>query len=95
MHYAGILAEQRHDQKLAGIPVDESHEHNWTTMVQSIQKHIKSLNWGYKSDLIKLKIKYFNSYATFQDAHTIHLDDGKTQSTVTADKIVIAVGGRP
>jgi thioredoxin reductase (NADPH) len=64
-------------------------------MVASVQKHIKSLNWGYKSDLIKLKIKYFNSYATFQDAHTIHLDNGKTKETVTADKIVIAVGGRP
>ena len=64
-------------------------------MVQSVQKHIKSLNWGYKADLIKLKIKYFNSYATFQDDHTIHLDNGKTQETVTADKIIIAVGGRP
>lgn len=60
-----------------------------------MQKHIKSLNWGYKADLIKLKIKYFNSYATFLDEHTIHLDNGKTQETVTADKIVIATGGRP
>lgn len=60
-----------------------------------MQKHIKSLNWGYKADLIKLKIKYFNSYATFLDEHTIHLDNGKTQDTVTADKIVIATGGRP
>ncbi len=64
-------------------------------MVGSVQKHIKSLNWGYKADLIKLKIKYFNFYATFVDEHTIHLDNGKTTQTVTADKIVIAVGGRP
>jgi pyruvate/2-oxoglutarate dehydrogenase complex dihydrolipoamide dehydrogenase (E3) component len=79
MHYAGILSEAREDQELAGIPVDkEKYSHNWAKMVQSVQKHIKSLNWGYKSDLIKLKVKYFNSYATFQDAHTIHLDNGKT-----------------
>ena len=52
-------------------------------------------DWGYKADLLKLKIKYFNHYATFKDQHTIHLDNGKTQETVTADKIVIAVGGRP
>lgn len=94
MHYAGILAESRHDQQLAGIPTATG-EHQWETMVGNVQKHIKTLNWGYKADLIKLKIKYFNFYATFQDAHTIHLDNGKTQDTVTADKIVIAVGGRP
>jgi thioredoxin reductase (NADPH) len=46
-------------------------------MVTSVQKHIKSLNWGYKSDMIKLKVKYFNSYASFEDDHTILLDDGK------------------
>jgi len=58
--------------------------------------HIKGLNWGYKSDLLKLKVKYFNAYASFKDAHTIIVDNrkGKVQE-VTADKIVIAVGGRP
>lgn len=95
MHYAGILSEQREDQEFAGLVVDKKAPHNWQKMVQSVQKHIKSLNWGYKADLIKLKIKYFNFYATFLDPHTIHLDNGKTQETVTADKIIIAVGGRP
>ena len=60
-----------------------------------MQKHIKSLNWGYKSDMISLKVKYFNHYATFIDDHTLLLDNGKTQEKVTADKIIIAVGGRP
>jgi pyruvate/2-oxoglutarate dehydrogenase complex dihydrolipoamide dehydrogenase (E3) component len=65
-------------------------------MVGSVQKHIKSLNWGYKSDLIGLKVKYYNAYAIFADPHTLLLDNGKGgQETVTADKIVIAVGGRP
>ena len=46
--------------------------------------------------MIKLKAKYYNSYATFVDAHTLKLDNGKGKiETVTADKIVIAVGGRP
>lgn len=35
-------------------------------------------------------------YASFLDPHTIHLVDAKgKEETVTADKIVIAVGGRP
>lgn len=37
MHYAGILAESRHDQKLAGIPVaDQTQQHNWELMVQNV-----------------------------------------------------------
>jgi thioredoxin reductase (NADPH) len=65
-------------------------------MVKQVQMHIKGLNWGYKSDMIKLKVKYFNAYATFADAHTIQLDNGKGGiEKVTAEKIVIAVGGRP
>jgi len=46
--------------------------------------------------MIKLKVKYFNSYARFTDAHTISLDNGKGKvESITADKIVIATGGRP
>lgn len=45
---------------------------------------------------MKMKCKYYNSYATFGDAHTILLDNGKgKKEQVTADKIIIAVGGRP
>lgn len=42
-----------------------------------------------------MKIKYFNSYASFIDAHTILLDNGTKQETVTAQTIIIATGGRP
>lgn len=46
---------------------------------------------------MKLKVKYFNKYATFENDHTIKLEDGKGGEPVmvTAEKIVIAVGGRP
>jgi pyruvate/2-oxoglutarate dehydrogenase complex dihydrolipoamide dehydrogenase (E3) component len=46
--------------------------------------------------MIKLKVKYFNAFASFKDAHTVQLDDGKGGiTTTTAEKIIIAVGGRP
>jgi len=73
-------------------------QHDWGKMVGNVQMHIKGLNWGYKADLMKMKIKYFNKYAQFEDAHTIKLTDpikGGDPVMVTADKIVIAVGGRP
>jgi pyruvate/2-oxoglutarate dehydrogenase complex dihydrolipoamide dehydrogenase (E3) component len=96
MHYAAVLAEARKDQELSGFTQDYTQEHNWPKMVKQVQMHIKGLNWGYKSDMIKLKVKYFNSYATFVDAHTIKVDNGKGGvETVTAEKIVIATGGRP
>ena len=96
MHYAAVLAEARKDQELSGWSPDMSQTHNWEKMVKQVQMHIKGLNWGYKSDMIKLKVKYFNAYATFADAHTIQLDNGKGGiEKVTAEKIIIAVGGRP
>ena len=73
-----------------------SQEHNWGEMISNVQNHIKGLNWGYKSEMIKAKVKYFNAYAEFVDAHTIKTDNGKGKvEQITADKIVIATGGRP
>jgi len=94
MHQASLLNESKEDMKSAGVSVSEE-PHNWNTMVTTVTKHIKTLNWGYKTELIKAGAKYFNMYAKMVDAHTIHLDDGKKQVTVTADKVVIACGGRP
>jgi len=71
-------------------------KHDWGKMVNNVQMHIKGLNFGYKSELMKTNVKFFNSYAKFTDAHTISLDNGKGKvEQVTAEKICIAVGGRP
>ena len=46
--------------------------------------------------MIRMKIKYYNSHASFIDPHTILLENAKgVKEQVTADKIIIAVGGRP
>jgi len=96
MHYAALLSEARVDQEKSGWAPDLKAAFGWETMVGAVQMHIKGLNWGYKADLMKLKVKYYNSYASFVDPHTIKLDNGKGKvEQVTADKIVIAVGGRP
>jgi len=54
MHYAATLADARKDQELSGWTQDYEQKHNWTKMVKQVQMHIKGLNWGYKSDMIKL-----------------------------------------
>jgi len=96
MHYAGILSEARTDMEQMGWTIDHDQRPDWTKMVKHINSHIRSLNWGFKAELMKAKAKYFNEYASFVDAHTLELKkaNGDTQR-VTADKIVIACGGRP
>jgi len=96
MHYAAILSEARPDQEASGWNPDLSAKHDWEKMVSNVQMHIKGLNFGFKADLMKIGAKYYNSYAKFVDAHTLSLDNGKGKvETVTADKICVAVGGRP
>jgi len=95
MHYAAVLAEARRDMEAQGWAVDTAEKPNWTKMVTTIQSHIKSLNWGYKADLMKAKAKYFNKFASFVDPHTIKLVSDSGEEQVTANKIVVAVGGRP
>ena len=77
MHYAAMLSEARIDQEKSGWAPDLKAEHSWETLVGSVQMHVKGLNWGYKADMMKLKVKYFNAYATFVDPHTVKLDNGK------------------
>ena len=61
---------------MAGIKVDKESKHSWETMVQNVQKHVKSLNWGYKVEMMKLEVKYYNAFASFVDRHTIKLKMG-------------------
>jgi len=95
MHQAGILGEAFSDAKEFGWKV-KSDGHDWGKMVASIQDHIGSLNFGYRTTLRDKNVEYINAYGSFVDPHTITATkkNGKVQ-TITADKFVIAVGGRP
>ncbi len=66
---------------------------DWPAMVQAVQDHIGSLNWGYRVALRDKGVKYLNEYATFVDAHTIKTRNKKgKESTVTAKSFIIATG---
>ena len=43
----------------------------WSELVQGVQDHIGSLNWGYRVQLRDKKVTYVNSYGKFVDKHTI------------------------
>lgn len=70
--------------------------HSWEAMKDRIQDHIKSINFGYRVQLREEKITYLNKLGRFVGPHELECTDakGKTQ-VITANKFVIAVGGRP
>ena len=43
----------------------------WNELVQAVQDHIGSLNWGYRVQLRDMNVTYVNSLGKFVDDHTI------------------------
>ncbi|MEH2407097.1 glutathione-disulfide reductase [Nostoc sp.] len=64
---------------------------DWTLFIKSVHQHIDKINQSYFQQLHKAGIELISQHATFIDTHTINIDGRK----VTADKILIAVGGQP
>ena len=96
MHQAAQLGEAMKDAKEYGWDIPEVPKHKWEEMVNAVQVHIKSLNFGYRAELMSESVKYFNAYATFKDAHTVLAVDKKgKETTITADQFILAMGGRP
>lgn len=95
MHYAALLGESYEDHQETGWTHDKP-KHDWSKMITQINNHIRSINWGYKTDLRQRDITFYEKFATFVNPHTVCLTDkkGKTE-TVTSKHFVIAVGGRP
>ncbi|KAG2431917.1 hypothetical protein HYH02_013136 [Chlamydomonas schloesseri] len=96
MHNAGLLGEGFSDARGYGWVLPEKIEMNWEELVTGVQNHIGSLNWGYRVSLREASVKYLNAKGSFVDAHTVEaVERNGTKHTLTAERIVIAVGGRP
>jgi len=94
MHIGALYRETQGDAH--GLGWETKTAHSWEDMITKVNNYIKSLNWGAKTDLSGKKVKYYNSFATFVDAHTLELEDKKgKKDKVTAKNILIACGGRP
>ncbi len=69
----------------------ENSSFNWTKMINAVNNEVDRLNGIYQRMLDNSNVKVYRGYGTFIDSHTIEIGDQK----VTADKILIAVGGKP
>ena len=64
---------------------------DWATLRDNKNAEIKRLNGIYKNILDKSGVEIISGYARFEDQKTLDIDGQK----VTADKFLIAVGGKP
>ncbi|NXI71406.1 TRXR2 reductase, partial [Anseranas semipalmata] len=96
MHQAALLGTALKDAQHYGWNIAHPVHHTWSVMAQAVQNYVKSLNWGHRVQLQDKKVKYFNMKGSFSDPHTIRgLTKGGKETILTAEKIVIATGGRP
>ncbi len=71
MHFAATTGDTFPDAREAGWKLPEKVTHDWAVMKEHVSNHIGSLNWGYKSQLASLGVKYYKNQASFLDPHTI------------------------
>ena len=66
-------------------------EFDWKTMITAVNNEVDRLNGIYQRMLDKSGVKVYEGRGRFVDSHTIAIGEEK----VTAEKILIAVGGKP
>ncbi|WP_299485195.1 glutathione-disulfide reductase [Acaryochloris sp. IP29b_bin.137] len=64
---------------------------DWLKMITAVNDEVTRLNGIYQRMLDNSKVEVYQGRAALVDAHTVAIGDQK----VTADKILIAVGGKP
>ncbi|MGK7945390.1 MAG: glutathione-disulfide reductase [Microcystaceae cyanobacterium] len=90
MVYASHFPDQFEEAQGYGWSAVES-TLDWSKMITSVNNEVERLNGIYLKMLNNSKVELFRAYGKFLDPHTIEVGDQK----VTAEKILIAVGGYP
>lgn len=90
--YASRFSEEFADAPGFGWTIPSASSFSWPSLIEAKDKEIARLEAAYRNNLEKAKVEIFHERAEFQDAHTLKLTSGRT---VTAEKILIATGGRP
>lgn len=97
MLYASQFPDLFEDAQAYGwSPVQSSLD--WEKMITAVNNDVNRLNGIYQKMLDNSKVEVLQGHGKFVDAHTIVIGDasgGLRQRQVTADKVLIAVGGHP
>jgi glutathione reductase (NADPH) len=90
MMYASRFPEQFQAATGYGWSQTDS-KFDWPTLINAVEKELKRLNGIYDGMLERSNVQVLPHYASFIDSHTLDVGGEK----VTAEKILIAVGGKP
>ncbi|MDB9311481.1 glutathione-disulfide reductase [Spirulina sp. CS-785/01] len=90
MVYSSRFPDLFEESQAYGWSPVESH-FDWKTFMPAVNNEVKRLNGIYQRMLDKSQVEILPHYAKFVDSHTLEVGDRK----VTAEKILIAVGGKP
>jgi glutathione reductase (NADPH) len=85
-HFPGLIEDSRG----YGWTVQPG-EFDWPTLMNAVNGEVGRLNGIYQRMLDNSKVELLPHYAKFVDSHTLEVGDQK----VTAERILIAVGGTP
>ncbi|KAI3317525.1 putative glutathione protein [Xylariaceae sp. AK1471] len=93
---AAAIAEAIHESKAYGFHVQETAPFDWATFKEKRDAYVKRLNGIYERNLKNDKVEYVHGRAKLLSKNDVEIteDDG-TKSTVRANRILVAVGGRP
>jgi glutathione reductase (NADPH) len=89
-HCAAHYAESFHEARGFGWTTSDI-QFNWLTLVQNVQMEISRLNSVYAGLLQQAGVTVMTGNGQLQDAHTVRVGD----RSVTAERILLAVGGAP
>jgi len=90
MWFAAAAADNIHHASDYGFDITLK-QFDWAVLKQRRDAYIKRLNGIYANNLANNKVTNINGVATFIDTHTIQVGDQQ----YTADKFLIATGGKP
>jgi glutathione reductase (NADPH) len=90
MWYAASIAHQMHHAPDYGFDVSVN-GHDWQALKTRRDAYVKRLNGIYAGNLERKGITHIEGWASFVDDHTVAVGDRR----ISADRIVIATGGRP
>ena len=90
MVYASHFPASFEESAGYGWKVGES-SFDWHKMITAVNNEVTRLNGIYQRMIDNSGVKLYEGYGKFVDSHTIAIGDQK----VTAEKILVAVGGKP
>lgn len=89
--YGSHYGHDFHDAQAYGWDVDQMPKLDWKRLITNKNAEIERLNGIYARLLDRAGVKLIVGKATFLDSHTIQVGE----EIFTADKILVATGGRP